>query len=170
MSKAVKGLMIDSIKSRVGEHRDLIVLDVSRLPALTNNRLRNELSTKGIQLLTVKNAVARNAIRDLGINVGPSSMVGSTTLAFGAQDIVQLAKEMTAVAAKNAEVKICGGLTTTDALSTEDVVALSKSPGRKELLGMLVSLILSPGAGLSAAITGVGSKIASQIDKKATEE
>ncbi len=58
MSKAVKGVMIREIRARVGDHQDLLVVNTSRLDALTDNRLRLSLREKGIGLLQVKNSLA----------------------------------------------------------------------------------------------------------------
>jgi len=48
-------------------------------------------------------------------------------------------------------------------LTAPEVEILSKSPGRKEMLSLLVGLILSPGARVSGALLGAGGKFAGQV-------
>ena len=50
------------------------------------------------------------------------------------------------------------------------VDALSKSPGREELLSQLAGMLLSPGAQLAAALLGPGAMLASQFEKMSEEE
>jgi large subunit ribosomal protein L10 len=63
-----------------------------------------------------------------------------------------------------------GGATGTDHDLTAQVDALSKSPSREELLGRVVTLILSPGAQLAAALLGSGGTVAGQIKSIADKE
>ena len=163
MSKLVKDLMIDGIQKVVGECREVVVLDVSKVDAVNANRLRLALRKKNIRLVGVKNAVARRALGQIGLSGVAKSLVGPSTLAFGGEDIVSLSKELTEWATKIKVLEIKGGGLGETPLSAPDVEALSKSPGRKELLSQLVGLILSPGARLNGAVLGAGGKLAGQV-------
>lgn len=163
MSKLVKDLMIDGIQKVVGECREVVVLDVSKIDAVNANRLRLALRKKNIRLLGVKNAVARRALGQIGLSGVAKSLAGPSTIAFGGEDIVALSKELTEWANKIKVMEIKGGGLGETPLSAADVEALSKSPGRKELLSQLVGLILSPGAQLNGAVLGAGGKLAGQV-------
>ena len=163
MSKLVKDLMIDGIQKVVGECREVVVLDVSKVDAVNANRLRLALRKKNIRLLGVKNAVARRALGQIGLSGVAKALSGPSTLAFGGEDIVSLSKELTEWANKIKVLEIKGGGLGETPLSAPDVEALSKSPGRKELLSQLVGLILSPGAQLNGAVLGAGGKLAGQV-------
>lgn len=163
MSKLVKDLMIDGIQKVVGECREVLVVDVSKVDAVSANRLRLELRKKNIRLLGVKNAVARRALGDIGLKGVAKALVGPSTLAFGGEDIVALSREITAWAGKIKTLEIKGGGLGETSLSAPDVETLSKSPGRLEILSQLSGLILSPGAQLSGAMLGAGGKLAGQV-------
>lgn len=163
MSKLVKDLMTDSIQKVVGECREVVVLDVSKVDAVNANRLRLALRKKNIRLLGVKNAVARRALGQIGLAGVAKALSGPSTIAFGGEDIVALSKELTEWASKIKVMEIKGGGLGETSLSASDVEALSKSPGRKELLSQLVGLILSPGARLNGAVLGAGGKLAGQV-------
>lgn len=163
MSKFVKELMIDGIQKVVGECREVVVLDVSKVDAVAANKLRLELRKKNIRLLGVKNAVARRALSQIGLTGVGQALVGPSTLAFGGEDIVALARELTEWAKKIKVLEIKGGGLGETPLTAPDVETLSKSPGRKEMLSQLVGLILSPGGQLSGALLGAGGKLAAQV-------
>lgn len=163
MSKYVKDLMIDGIQKVIGECREVVVLDVSKVDAVNANRMRLALRQKNIRLLGVKNAVARRALGQIGLSGVGASLVGPSTLAFGGEDIVALSRELSEWAKKIKVMEIKGGGLGETSLSAPDVETLSKSPGRKEMLSQLVGLILSPGARISGSLLGAGGKVASQV-------
>jgi large subunit ribosomal protein L10 len=163
MSKVVKRMMIDSIQGALGECREVLVLDASRLDGVVANQLRLSLRKKQITLLGVKNAVARRALSGIGLSGAANALTGACTLVFGGEDIVALSKELTEWCDKIKAIEIRGGAIGETPLNPKDVESLSKSPGRAELLSQIVGLILSPGAQLAAAIKGPGGKIAGQI-------
>jgi large subunit ribosomal protein L10 len=163
MSKVVKEMMITSIQSQLGECREVLILDASKLDAVAANRLRLDLRKKKITLLGVKNAVARRALSDIGLSGAADVLAGPCTLVYGGEDIVALSKELTEWCEKLKAIEIRGGAIGSTPLKPADVESLSKSPGRAELLSQIAGLILSPGGRLVGAITGVGGKIAGQV-------
>lgn len=163
MSKIVKDLMIDGIQKVVGDCREVLVVDVSKVDAVNANKLRLALRKKNIRLMGVKNAVARRALSQIGLAGVSKALAGPSTLAFGGEDIVALSRELTQWATKIKELEIKGGGLGETALSAPDVETLSKSPGRKEMLSQLSGLILSPGARVNGALLGAGGKLAGQV-------
>ena len=57
MGREVKDMVISEIQSRIGDVRDFIVVDCSRVDAITANRWRLALRKENINALTVKNSV-----------------------------------------------------------------------------------------------------------------
>lgn len=170
MSKYVKNLLIDTVRDRLGEARDMLVIDSSKLDANTSNRFRLALRERGIHALTVRNALARKALHDLGVSSLDPVLEGPSTLVWGGEDIVALSKEITKWAKEIEPLSIKGGTVEGTSLTADDVDQLSKSPSREELIGQIVGLILSPGAQLSAALLGAGAKLASQVKQISEEE
>ena len=152
MSKVVKRMMIDSIQGALGECREVLVLDASRLTGFAANQLRLDLRKKRISMLGVKNAVARRALSEIGLTGAAGALKGACTLVYGSEDIVSLAKEMTSCCEKQKTIEIRGGAIGDTPLNAKDVETLSKSPGRRELLSQIAGLILSPGAQLAATL------------------
>lgn len=163
MSKVVKNLMISEIRQRIGEYREVVVLDASKVSAVAANKLRLALRKKNIRLLGVKNAVARKALSDIGLTGLGQVLTGPSTIAFGGEDIVALAREMAEAAQQIKELEIKGGAIGATALTPKNVEELSKSKGRAEVLSDLVAQILAPGANLAAALLGPGGRVAGAI-------
>jgi large subunit ribosomal protein L10 len=66
--------------------------------------------------------------------------------------------------------EIKGGSVEGQSLDSAGVDALSKSPGREELLGRVLMLIRSPGGTVAGALLGGGGKVAGQIKSIAEKE
>ncbi len=172
MSKRVKELIIQEIQKRLDGCTEMLVVDSSRLDGVTTNRLRLALREKNIRMLTVKNSLARRALHNMGISALDELLQGPSTLVWGGEDIVALSKEITkwAKELEAKEFRIKGGTVEGKTLGPEDVEALSKSPGRVELLGRVVMLMLSPGARLVGALLGPGGQLAGQVKSLAEQE
>lgn len=163
MSKQVKRMMIDELHKEVGDCRDLVVLDMSALDALSVNRLRLEFGQKGISLFSVKNSLAKVALREKGIQAEDPVFAGPSTLAWGCDDIVALSRELVSFARKNEKVSIKGGTVDGQLVDGKGVEDISKGPGRLELISQVAGLVLSPGRRLAGALLGPGGYLCGQV-------
>ena len=172
MSKYLKNLITDDLKKRLDGVSDLLVVDIAGLEANKNVELRKQLRQKKIQLLLVKNSLARRATEGTTLAPAFEGMEGSAAVVWGSEDIVSLAKEITRLSDDKAFEKFApkGGVMDGSKLSADDVKKVSRWPSRAEQLSLLVGQILSPGAKLSAQLLGPGAKLGSQIKKKSEGE
>ncbi len=170
MSKVVKTMMIEDLRKRVGDTRDFLVVDAAKLDAVTTHKLRLSLKKQNIQALVVPNKLALRALKDIGVTGLDEFLAGPSTLVWGGQDIVALSKEITKWAAEIEPLEIKGGTVEGTAVNREQVEELSRSPSREELIGMVVGLILAPGARLAGALLGPGGTICGQIKSKGDGE
>lgn len=168
MSKFVKDLIIKDLRNRLEGVEDALLVDVIGMENEKAVKLRQRLRQKNIHLLVVKNSLARRATE--GTRLGPAfgDVAGTMALVWGSEDVVSLAKEITAIAGlKEFEpFKPKGGAMDGQSLTAEQVQAVSKWPNRMGQLSILSGQILSPGAVLSAQLLSPGAKLASQIKKK----
>lgn len=162
MSKFVKSLVMDELRKRIGDNRDFVVIDASKLDAFTVNKLRLELQSQGIFLLGVKNALAKRTFADMGVGGLDPFLKGPSVLAWGSSDMVALTRELTKRAVAHEKLEIKGAALDGSSLDSKQVEALSKSPGRIELIGKILTLIQSPGAQLAGALLGPGGRLAGQ--------
>src|SRR4029077_3941492 len=170
MSKRIKEMLVVELRQRLGEHRDILVVDYSKLDGVTLNNLRLKLRKQNIRMLGVKNSLARKALGELGLAGLDPYLSGPSTLVFGGPDIVALSKEIAKWAKDLEPLQIKGGIVEGNSIGPAQVDALSKSASREELLGKVVTLMLSPGARLAGALLGPGGTVAGQIKSIADKE
>ena len=163
-------MMIDDIRAQIGDRKDLLVVDTSRLDAISDNRLRAELREKGITLYSVKNTLARVALQECGFESVDGALAGPSTLVWGGDDIVGLSREMADWAKKINKLEIKGGAVDGQGVDSQSVDEISKGPSRTELIGQIVGLALSPGANVSGALLGPGGLLAGQFKAMGEED
>ncbi|MCH8045394.1 MAG: 50S ribosomal protein L10 [Planctomycetes bacterium] len=167
MSKYVKQLVTDDLRGRLEGVEEVLLVDVIGMDATTNNRLRGALTEKSMNLLVVKNSLARRATEGTPLAPAFEGIRGSMALVWGGDDFVSLAKEIVRLAKDKAYEKLVptGGVMDGEQLSAERVQEVSKWPSRQEQLSLLVGQMLSPGAALSSQLISSGGALASQIEK-----
>ena len=170
MSKPVKEMIIRDIKAGIGDRKDLLVVDVSKMTALSQNQLRLDLAKKGLTLLGVKNSLARLALKDSGFQSVDGIFDGPSTLVWGGEDIVGLSREIADWTKKIEKMEIRGGIVDGQGVNSEAVESISKGPSRLELIGQIAGLILSPGSRLAGALLGPGGKISGAVQAMSEEK
>ena len=173
MGRQVKDMVISEIQSRIGDVKDFIVVDCSKIDAITANRWRLGLCKDQVKALTVKNSVAANALRKKGVVGLDSVLAGPSTLIWGGDDIVALSKAVTRYAKEMPKLEIKGGTVDGQTLNAAAVDSLSKSAGRVETIGQIAGLLLAPGGQLAGCMQSPGGKLAGQLktlsDKETSE-
>lgn len=163
MSRRIKDLLIADIQSRVGDAKDFVVVDVSRMDAISANRWRLGLRESRLSALTVKNSVALNALKRKGVEGLDGLLAGPSTLLWGAEDIVALSKAVAGFAKQWKELEVKGATTEGQSIDAAGVEALSKSAGRLETIGQLAGLMLAPGAMLAGCLQSPGGQLAGAL-------
>lgn len=172
MSKKVKQLITKDISERLSGVDDALLVNVVGLDANKTVLLRKQLSEKNIQMLVVKNSLAKRATEGTPLSVAFTGVEGSLAIVWGAEDFVSLAKEISSLD-KNKEYEqfqARGGVMDGEQLTPERVQEISKWPSRTEQLSILLGQILSPGANLAGALLGPGGALASQVEQIAKGE
>jgi ribosomal protein L10 len=168
MSKYVKDLMAKDFASRLEGVDDALLVNVVGLDANSTVVLRRELREKNIQLMMVKNSLAKRATEGTPLAAAFDGAEGTLAMVWGGEDFISLAKEVVALDSgkEYPEFEARGGVMDGECLTAEKVKAISKWPNRQEQLSLLVGQILSPGANLSSQLLGPGGALASQIKQK----
>ena len=170
MSKRIKELLVADLQQRIGDESEMLVVDSSRLDAISDNRFRLALREKDIRILTVKNSMALRALHSTEVTaLDPILEQGPSSLVFGGEDIVSLSKEIAGWAKEFGGdlLEIKGGMLEGTTLSSSDVDELSKSPSREELIGQIAGLLLSPGASIAGSLLGPGGLVAGSLEAMA---
>lgn len=172
MSKYLKKLLTEELKNRLVDVSDALVVDVVGMDANANVELRRNLREKNISLMVVKNSLARRATEGTALAPAFEGCEGSLAVVWGGEDVVSLAKEVMRLAEDKQFQPFApkGGVMEGNALSSDEVKAVSKWPSREEMLSTISGQILGPGATLSAQLLGPGKLLASQVKQKSEEE
>jgi len=163
MSKPVKNMLIADVEQRLGETRDLLVVDSSRLDAITTNRMRLAFREKNIVALTVRNSLARKALNNLGIKELDGVLQGPSTLVWGGEDIVALSKEIAKWAKEIDAFEIKGGTLDGQPLTADGVKDVSQWPSREELLSIIAGQLLGVAGEIASQLTAPATELAGQI-------
>jgi large subunit ribosomal protein L10 len=165
-------MLVTDLQQRIGDTTEILVVDSSRLDAISDNRFRLALREKDISVLTVKNSMALRALHSREITELDPILEGPSSLVYGGEDIVSLSKEIAGWVDELGSdlIAIKGGVLEGTTLSKGDVEELSRSPSREELIGQIAGLLLAPGANLAAALLGPGGKLAGQVEAIADGE
>jgi len=174
MSKRIKQMLMSEIDEQLGDSRNLLMVDVSKLDANTANSWRVALREKSISALTVKNTLARRVLSDRGVEGVESIFEGPTTIVWGGEDIVELSKSIAKWANEVEALEIKGATVEGNVLDEAGVTKLSKSPGRAELLSEIAGLMLAPARQVAGALLGPGGKLSGAVkaasEREADEE
>ena len=170
MSRRIKDMLIADITSRIGDARDMLVVDCSAMDAVSANQWRVGIAEANISALTVKNSIARNALARMGVEGLDEILAGPSTLIWGGEDVVGLSKEISKWVRQVEGLRIKGATVEGKTLDAASVDVLSKSPGRLELIGQIAGLLLSPASQLAGALKGPGGKLAGALKSIADGE
>ncbi|MEM8865250.1 MAG: 50S ribosomal protein L10 [Planctomycetota bacterium] len=165
MSKIVKQMMTDELKAKWEGVDAALLVDVIGMEANNTVALRKRLREKDISLMVVKNSLARRAAEGTPLSAAFDGASGTTAVVWGAEDVVSLAKEVTALAGDDEfeQFEAKGGVMDGAKLSADEVKAVSKWPSRTELLSIVAGQIMSVSSEIASQITGPAGDLAGQI-------
>lgn len=125
-----------------------VLVDYQGMDVAQSTQLRSRSREAGVEFVVAKNTLTRRAADEAGVEDLSEFLVGPTALAFS-EDPVASAKLMAEFAGQVESFTLKGGLLEGGRVLDEaGVVALSKLPGREQLLAQVVGGISSPLTGL----------------------
>jgi len=164
MSKQVKQMQMDVLAKTFQGVKDMVFLTAQGVDATTDNKVRLGLRKKNISLMMVKNSLLRRVFKDTGINPGDAAWAGTTVVAWGAESVKDLSKELDTTILKDAKLKdkvrVKSALAEGQAITFEQAL---KMPTRKEAIGEILAAVLGAASGIASALTSPAAQVASQI-------
>ncbi len=172
MSKYVKQLVTNDIRKRLEGVDDAVLVNVVGIEANDTVLLRRQLREKSIELLVVRNSLAKRATEGTPLAPAFEGVEGTLAVVWGGEDFISLVKEVSRLdkSREFEKFQARGGVMDGEQLTADRVREISKWPNRQEQLSILSGQILSPGAQLVSQILSPGGALASQIEQKAKEE
>jgi large subunit ribosomal protein L10 len=169
MSKFVKELMMDQLRSDLGGTRSVLILDLKGLDGVAENRLRLDLRKKNIRMRALKNTLARRVFGEMGLDGLDRYLAGPSLVVWGGDGVAELAKELSDQVKKLKKPEIKGGAVDGVVIGPSQVEEITKLPSREQLIGRVVGLALAPVQRVvslaNAPASGLASQLASLAEK-----
>lgn len=166
MAKNIKQMEMAALKQTFQGVRDMVLLTASGIDATADNHMRLGLRKKKIRMQVVKNSLVRRVFDEMGMELD-GVWEGPTIIAWGAESLAELSKELDALGKKNNKLKPKAAISEGQKISFATALTM---PTRLEAIGRVVQLALSPASRISGQLRGPGGQICGQIkslgDKK----
>jgi large subunit ribosomal protein L10 len=170
MSKYVKELMMDQLRSDLDGNRSLLILDLKDLDAVAEHGLRRDLRKKSIHLRVLKNSLARRVFADLGMDGLSRFLEGPSAMAWGGEGITELAKEISSQVKTLKKPAIKGGVVEGVVVGPEQIDDITKLPSREVLIGQVIALLLGPAREALSLLSSGGSTLVGQLEALAKRQ
>ncbi|MFG0327153.1 MAG: 50S ribosomal protein L10 [Phycisphaerales bacterium JB037] len=160
MSRPVKDMMIRDFKDRLGDREDAMLINLRGISSNDTNAIRGTLRAKNIHVTVVRNNLARKAFEGTGLAALEPLLDGPNTMAYGAESVVEVAREIVDLVKKFPDIELRGAVLDGQLFEGEaGVKELSKFPTRDEAIAQVVTLILSPARKLMGQVKGPGGRV-----------
>ncbi len=174
MNRAEKAAVIDEITAEINESQAVFAVDYRGITVAQVADVRAKLRESDTTFRVVKNTLTERAADQAGADALKALLEGPTALAFVKGDAAAAAKTLSDAAKETELLPFKGGLMDGNALSADDITAISKLPSREVLYGQLVGIVASPITGLARSLNGLLGGLAIALaavnDKKASGE
>lgn len=151
MNREQKAAAIEEVAGQIQESEAVFAVDYRGISVPQAAELRTRLTEAGARFRVVKNTLTQRAADQAGAESLKEVLEGPTAFTFvraEGGDVALAAKALATFRRETDLLAFKGGLMNGDALSVEQLEALSRLPARDVLHGQLVGMIASPITGL----------------------
>jgi large subunit ribosomal protein L10 len=140
MSKALRRKMVDELAESFKGQGNLFLVGVQGLTANQAVELRAQVREGKGRVKVVKNAIALHTFRKLGLAAFEKHLGGMNAVVYGPDPLV-MAKKLVAYRDKNQRAEVKFALVEGKVMDPAAVTALSKLPGREQILASLLGTL-----------------------------
>jgi large subunit ribosomal protein L10 len=158
-NKAFKSEKIEAMKEKLQNAKVAVVTEYRGLSVDEITNLRRSLQKSGGDYMVTKNTLAKLAIQGTDFEVLAEKLQGPIALAFGYEDEVSPAKEVSKFIKENKKGEIIAAALEGKLLSVDETKALANLPTKEELYAKMLGCIKSPASGIANTTSGVLSKL-----------
>lgn len=160
MTKAQKAEVIDYLTSSFKETEAIAVCDYKGLTVKQLESLREKVREIGGSTQVVKNTLANIALKNAGKE---GYDLSETNILIWGEDQLSIAKAVANFAKDNKDLfAVRKAYLDGEFKDADDLIALSKLPGKEELLGMLLSVWTAPLRGMVTGLDNLSKKLEEQ--------
>jgi large subunit ribosomal protein L10 len=166
MNRDQKAAAIEEVAAQIQESEAVFAVDYRGISVPQAAELRTRLTEAGARFRVVKNTLTQRAADQAGAESLKEFLEGPTAFTFVAADggdVALAAKALANFRRTTDLLEFKGGLMNGDALTAEQLEALSRLPSLDVLHGQLVGVIASPITGLVRTLNALISGLAIQL-------
>lgn len=163
MNRDQKAAVIEEVAREIDAADAIFAVDYRGISVKQSADLRGRLEDAGASFRVVKNRLSLRAADQAGADGLKGLLEGPTALTFVRGDAATAAKALAGFRRESGLLVFKGGTLNGDALSAEEVEAISRLPSREALYGQLVGVTASPLSGLVRGLAGLISGLGSQL-------
>ena len=167
MNREQKAAAIAEIAGQLKESEAVFAVDYRGISVPQAAELRTRLTEAGARFRVVKNTLTERAADHAGVESLKEVLEGPTAFTFvlADGDVALAAKALATFRRETDALSFKGGVMNGEALSVEQLEALSRLPARDVLHGQLVGMIASPITGLVRTLNALISGLAIQLEQ-----
>lgn len=139
------------LQDKIAHSQSVTIIDYSGTSGAEQVQLRRAVKEAGGEVFVTKNTLINIAF---GRDELQASLSGMNALVFSNEDPVAALKKVVEFQEETEKLELKQGFMDDRVLSTEEVIALSKLPGKDELIATLISRLNGPGYGLVNVLKG----------------
>lgn len=171
LSLEEKKAVVAEMSEVLARSKAAIVAEFRGMTVAQMTGLRQQARNSGVQVRVVKNTLTRRAVEGTPFECLTEHLVGPLAVA-ASEDPVAVAKLLSEFARGNDKLQVKAGAMSGSLLSTADIEALARLPGREQLLATLLATLQAPVTQFARTLnelpTGLVRVLAAARDAKGT--
>ena len=162
--KAEKAATVAEITTRLKASSTAVLADYRGMTVGQMRDLRSKLRDGNIEMMVVKNTLARRAAKAAGYEPLSAELVGPIAMLFAADDVSAPARILNDYIRANRKMVIKGGLLEGQVIKADTVTELADLPSREVLLSRLLGAMQAPLGNLASVLQAPMTKLARTLD------
>src|SRR5437016_9245883 len=162
--KAEKAATVAAITTRLKASSTAVLADYRGMTVGQMRELRSKLRDGNIEMMVVKNTLARRAAKAAGYEPLSAELVGPIAMLFAADDVSAPARILNDYIRANRKMVIKGGLLEGHVIKADAVTELADLPSREVLLSRLLGAMQAPLGSLASVLQAPLTKLARTIE------
>jgi large subunit ribosomal protein L10 len=168
--KAQKAAAVADLTARLKASSTAVLADYRGMTVGQMRDLRTKLRGGGIEMVVVKNTLARRAAKAAGYEPLSAELVGPIAMLFAVEDVSAPARILNDYIKANRKMVIKAGLLEGQLIKADAVTELADLPSREILLSRLLGAMQAPLGNLASVLQAPITKFARTLDAVRTQK